>query len=259
MKFTEIDPYFDNKINNLPVLTDEQTKRLFILFHKGSREARKLLILHNVKFVHKIVLGYAGYNMPRVDLAYEGIIGLIVAVEKFDHTKGVEFQTYAVYWIRSYLNKALNTVDDFIRVPENHLLAIRKAYREKTVEFLPEVFKTTNRLRNAGVSMETVINRSNDRSNGKPLKLYDILADVNADNPEEIVIDNSNRKYVKKWLKVLPQREAMVLDLVYGLNQNQPLSTHNISKLIGLSTKGVCQTRDRGLRLIRKHLQRERS
>ena len=242
---------------------------------EGDEEAKKKLILANLRFVVSVSKQYQNQGLTLPDLINEGNIGLIKAAERFDETKGFKFISYAVWWIRQSILQALAEQSRMVRLPLNKIGYINKINRsisklEQTLGRTPSDEEIANDLDIEPENLQQYLNQnSRHLSMDAPLtqeddsSLYDILFNENATNPEEGLLRESLRTEIERTLKHLNSREADILRLFYGLNGNSPHSLEEIAMKFNLTRERVRQIREKAIqkmknasrnRLLRKYL-----
>ncbi|MCD6332890.1 MAG: RNA polymerase sigma factor RpoD/SigA [Bacteroidales bacterium] len=242
---------------------------------EGDEEAKKKLILANLRFVVSVSKQYQNQGLTLPDLINEGNIGLIKAAERFDETKGFKFISYAVWWIRQSILQALAEQSRMVRLPLNKIGYINKINRsisklEQTLGRTPSDEEIANDLDIEPENLQQYLNQnSRHLSMDAPLtqeddsSLYDTLFNENATNPEEGLLRESLRTEIERTLKHLNSREADILRLFYGLNGNSPHSLEEIAMKFNLTRERVRQIREKAIqkmknasrnRLLRKYL-----
>jgi len=242
---------------------------------EGDEEAKKKLILANLRFVVSVSKQYQNQGLTLPDLINEGNIGLIKAAERFDETKGFKFISYAVWWIRQSILQALAEQSRMVRLPLNKIGYINKINRsisklEQTLGRSPSDEEIANDLDIEPENLQQYLNQnSRHLSMDAPLtqeddsSLYEILFNENATNPEEGLLRESLRTEIERTLKHLNSREADILRLFYGLNGNSPHSLEEIAMKFNLTRERVRQIREKAIqkmkntsrnRLLRKYL-----
>lgn len=255
--------YFREIARN-PLLTEEQEKELLKRVANGDEKAKKLMIESNLRFVVSIAKKYMNRGLPLMDLIQEGNIGLMTAVDKYDLDKGYRFVTYAVYWIRQNITRALEEKTRMIRLPVNiyeQLVAYKKGVakleinlnREPTVSeiasymglSIDEVNKISA-LQDDTLSLNYLIGEEEDT------ELSEFIADD--DSLEEHVIDSTLFKHINDLISRcnLNDRQRNVLILRYGLNGNDPMSLADIGRKLNLTRERVRQIEAKALMIIRK-------
>lgn len=234
-----------------PLSTAEETE-LFKLIRDEStpnliKNSAKAHILHaNMKFVIQVAQQYYNDTLTTEELINEGAIGLWRAVESFDHTRGVHFITYAVWWIKAFIARAISEKGALIRLPLNQQTRLHKEIRKvNNKEELSSEIKELNAITERPKSLSTPLKGEST------LKLEDVLEDTNAENPENAVEDELLKHFTNKFLSKLPEREQAILSKMYGLNGGEPKSIREISHEMGLSRERIRQLRDQAVNRLR--------
>ena len=255
--------YF-KEIGKIPLLTKEEELQLAYEIQKGNVKAKEKFIESNLRLVANIAKKYTNRGLAFMDLIQEGNIGLIKAVEKFDVNKGYRFSTYATWWIKQTITRAIENKARTIRIPskiyanvgiykkvETNLRA--RFNREPTLEEIAkeinlplEKVKKLKELQNDAISLNQLINEDKDG------ELEDFIPSK-ATPPEEIVIENSLQIEIKKLLENCPLtiREREILELRFGFN-DKPLIQKEIAEKFNLSTQRIQQIETQILNKIRK-------
>ena len=236
------------EIGRVPLLTPEEEIELAIRISEDDQEAKKRLAEANLRLVVSIAKRYVGRGMQFLDLIQEGNLGLIKAVDKFDYTKGFKFSTYATWWIRQAITRAIADQARTIRIPVHMVETINKVKkansqllhqngREATPDEIAEylempVDKVREILRVAQepVSLETPIGEEEDSHLGDFIPDDDALADV---------------------LKTLTPREAKVLSLRFGLDDGNPKTLEEVGKVFNVTRERIRQIEAKALRKLR--------
>lgn len=235
----------------------------------GDQSSRDRVIHHNVRLVFRIAHRYKGRAVPMEDLVQEGMIGLMTAVQKFDGTKGYRFSTYATYWIRQAMTRAIERQGRQIRVPahfwhlerrygEAHQLLSVQLGREPTEEEI-SAYLGISRLtaRTAGniplepLSLDHLLGIDQDTS------LADLIVDEISPDPQQVAIDNDEGSRGRQWMKLLPHRERFVLECRYGFHDGTPWTLAEIGKELGVSREAARQIEDKALRRLRSQIGKE--
>lgn len=227
-------------------ITRQEERELFRHLKHGSRAARERLISCNMRFVLKVALQYRGCPLPLTDLVNEGSMGLIRAIESYDESRGIKFISYAVWWIKAFITRAINETGSLIRLPANQHLRVRKALREcGDSESLPQDVKELIALGAQGSSFDQPLTPGSKNS------LSEVLCDDQnrkIDDQTEIV---RMEKLMQEWVSVLPTQESQVIQGIFGFEDGQPKTLREVGSRMGVSNERVRQLRDQALRRIR--------
>ncbi|WP_342781921.1 sigma-70 family RNA polymerase sigma factor [Thiospirochaeta perfilievii] len=235
----------------------------------GDSEAKERLITSNLRFVVNVAKKYKNSGIPFEDLINEGNLGLMTAVDKFDPDKGYHFISYAVWWIRQSILKAVCEKSRSIRLPlnrANELVQIQKTQREisrvtgeqvdtKEVAAIlgmdnikvQELIEISQDL----ISLDSPSSDASDSGN-----LGDIIESTYK-TPEEEALTNSLKESINSELSNLNDKEAMIINLRFGLNENKPLSLRAIGDQLGVTKERVRQIEKKALEKLRDSVNRE--
>jgi RNA polymerase primary sigma factor len=247
-----------------PLLTPEKERELARRARLGDEQAKSRLTLANLRLVISIARRYTGRGIPMSDLIQEGNLGLIRAVEKFDEQRGCRFSTYASWWIRQSIQRAVNEQARMIRLP-SHMLenihAMMKASgelrqtlgRAPTINELARAMKMSvqqvNNLMRVvpdPVSLETPITESEEVS------LMDVITGEDADSPDQALERDAGKQRLSLVLGSLNERERDVIRMRYGLDDNDPMSLEEVSRALRSTRERVRQIESRALRKLRE-------
>lgn len=256
--------YLD-EINKIPLLTAEQELELIKKVASGSKSAKNKLVEANLRFVVKTAKEYMNRGIEFEDLIDEGNAGLMQAINHFDPNAGVKFISYAVWWIRQSIMKALYEYGHEIRLPmnrANELVNIEKARKmigENKTEN-EQVIEISNIL---GLEKEVVRNLMNVSREMKSLDtpmsntdsssdtIGDLISDNRYKNPETEVIEESLHNDIEEALSNLSEKEEKILRLRYGLNGREPMSLKEVGDEIGLTKERIRQIEKHAISTIR--------
>lgn len=263
-----IDLYL-KEISSIPLLSPEQEYKLAQKVSEGDGEARKDMVKANLRLSVSIAKKYVGRGLPLLDLIEEGNLGLIRAVDKFDHNRGTKFSTYASWWIRQAITRAIADQGRTIRLPVHVTDLIskwlrvsrelaQKKGRRPTVSEIAEVMeiseekvKRISKLAQQPTSLETPVN---DPSQGQ---LSDLLADLNAPSPFEELDENLQREEVLKLLEHLRENERRTLILRFGLQDGIPRTLEEIGAEFGLTRERIRQIEAEAITKLRRIIRAE--
>ncbi|MBQ9037538.1 MAG: sigma-70 family RNA polymerase sigma factor [Erysipelotrichaceae bacterium] len=245
-----IDNAYYVDISKYPLLTREQEVALAEKIKNGDKIARETLIKSNLRLVVAIARKYQGSQLTINDLIQEGNIGLLKAVNRFDANKGVRFANYAQYWIRQAISRAI-TQNHVIYLPANLGETLQKLKRvqkklEQELEEKPTSEMIAKEMEISVEEVEELLNYSFDAiSMDKPLdddgeiSLYDIIADE-TDFMEEIDT-KILQDYLRESLQQIPERDAQIIRMRFGLDDNVSLTLQQIAEHFSLTKEGVRQ------------------
>ncbi len=254
------------EIQKYPLLTEEEEKELARRARQGDREARDKLIKSNLRFVVSIAKSYADLGISLLDLINEGNMGLIKAAERYDERKGVRFLSYAVWWIRQAILKAITEQIKSYRIPMSragHVVKVAKAEsrisqrtgREPTVEEL---------AKELGLKVKDVVEAmsiaKHDISLDATVKDYESLSyldlvsfSASAPSPEEIYFRKKFLEDIKIGIEKLTDREKKIIRMYFGIDGERPHTLEEIGEIMGLSRERVRQIRNRAIEKLREY------
>ncbi len=251
------------EIGRVPLLTPEEEVRLAERILEGDERAKQRLAEANLRLVVSIAKRYVGRGMQFLDLIQEGNLGLIKAVEKFDHTKGFKFSTYATWWIRQAITRAIADQARTIRIPVHMVETINKVKKvssqllhrnghEPTPEEISEELdmpvekvREIMRVAQEPVSLETPIGEEEDSHLG------DFIPDEDAPVPAEAASHTLLKEQLSGVLKTLTPREEKVLRLRFGLEDGRPRTLEEVGKEFNVTRERIRQIEAKALRKLR--------
>jgi len=252
------------EIDKIDLLTREEEEDLAKSAFNNCQEAREKLIKANLRFVVNIAKKYQKRGLPLIDLINEGNMGLITAADKFDYRKGYHFISYAVWWIKQSILKALSEKTRLIRLPlnrANQLMQIERYRKEKDQLQGGEISNdeiaaaldieegSVNDILNA--SREYISFDSPIMFDKKERYLSEILKDTNFKEPEDKFVDDALRDAILKSLESLTEKEQTVIKYRYGLDGNEPMSLKEIGKKFNLTKERIRQIEKKAIRRLR--------
>ncbi len=258
------------EINNTPLLSREEERKLARGIHKGDEESLHKLVKANLRFVVSIAKQYVNQGLSLADLIDEGNLGLIKAAHRFDEKRGFKFISYAVWWIRQAMLQALAEQSRIVRLPLNRagtLYRIGKAAREldQELERTPEVEEIAERLNlpkeevrdtmtiaNSHLSLDASFN---DDEEGNTL--VDYLPDDNQDSTDEMTYTNALCEDMRKALDTLTERERTILTLYFGLEGREPMTLEEIGERMNLTRERIRQIKEKAIQRLR-HVKRKK-
>ena len=254
---------FLKEIGKIRLLTYEEENVLAERMLKGDKEAKKQLIESNLRLVVSIAKKYIGRGMNFLDLIQEGNLGLIKAVDKFDQTKGYKFSTYATWWIRQAITRAIADQARTIRIPVHMVETINKLIKTsrhllqtlgreptpeeiaKELEMPVEKVREILKVAQEPISLETPVGEE-DESN-----LGNFIPDEDAPSPSEQAADTLLREHIEEVMQTLTPREAKVLKLRFGLEDGRMRTLEEVGKEFDVTRERIRQIEAKALRKLR--------
>jgi RNA polymerase primary sigma factor len=253
------------EIGKVPLLTADQEIYLAKRIERGDMNAKTQMIEANLRLVVSIAKGYLGRGLSFLDLIQEGSLGLIRAVEKFDYRKGFKFSTYATWWIRQAVTRAIADKARTIRIPVHMVEKLNKVVhierqlvqrlgREPRPEEIAEELEMTTeevreilRMAQLPVSLEKPIGEEEESSLG------DFVPDEQAESPFDTASLSLRREDVEMALSALPERERKVIELRFGLSGEQPCTLEEVGRAFGVTRERIRQIENNTLKKL-EHL-----
>lgn len=253
-------------IGNHPRLTFEQEQELSVKALNGDRNAVNTLVECNLLLVVSVAKKYYGCGLPLLDLIQEGNLGLIKAAEKYDGSKGFRFSTYATYWIRQSISRALGDQSRTIRIPANMielLSKVKKATAELTQKLgrVPSDKEIASHLNieldkvqavmdiaQATTSLDTPVDDEGETCMG------DLIADRFAENPVANMIREANSQIIAAVFDTLGAREAEILRMRFGIGAEKAMTLEEVGQHYGLTRERIRQIENKAIRKLRNPL-----
>ncbi len=253
------------EIGRIPLLTADDEIRLAKRIEKGDKVAKKKLAEANLRLVVSIAKKYIGRGLSLLDLIQEGNTGLLRAVEKFDYRKGYKFSTYATWWVRQAITRAIADQARTIRIPVHMIETINKLIRvqrqlvqdlgreplpeEIAAEMGIEVDKVEHILKisQETVSLEAPVGEEEDS------KLADFIEDKESISPEESAIYQLLKDHVSESLAILSPREQKILRMRFGLDDGKSHTLEEVGQEFGVTRERIRQIEAKALQKLKKH------
>jgi len=257
------------EINETALLTADQEKALARKIGVGDTEARDLMVRANLRLVVNIARGYTGKGLVLQDLIEEGNLGLLRAVEGFDPNMNTRFSTYASYWIKQSIKRALVNTAKTIRIPAYMVELLAKWRRatnqltdelgrppthEETAKFLGLPKKKLNIIKKA-IRVYNSAPQSDQTEAG--WSIDEMLSDGRVKTPDTEMVDNDDLRQVMQLLDKMDAREATVLRMRFGLNDEEPKTLKEIGESLGLTRERVRQIESEALQKLSEYLTAE--
>ena len=265
---TPLETYL-REINETALLTADDEKMLSRRISAGDALARDRMVRANLRLVVNIARGYNGRGLPLPDLIEEGNLGLMRAVEGFDPDMNTRFSTYASYWIKQSIKRALVNTAKTIRVPA-YMVELLSKWRRASTELTEELNRTPTpeeiavvleippkklRIVKKAIALYNATPQSDQDESG--LSLGDIIPDERTRGPEDELINNDSLKHVFRLLDEMDSREATILRMRFGLDDSEPRTLKEIGESLGLTRERVRQIEGEALKKLNRSLSGE--
>ncbi len=253
------------EIRKTPLLTFEEEQSLAKRVQEGDSEARGRMIRSNLRLVVAIGKRYINRGLPFSDIIEEGNLGLIRAVEKFEYERGFRFSTYASWWIRQSIERAIANQVRIIRLPV-HVAELANAYartvRKLTQQLGREPFneevakkmrvsisrvRALSQVTRETYSLDMLISGEGDDT------LKDVLSDEHTPPPSSASDERLRNQYLSEWVAELPTTERSIIEMRYGLNRSNPRTLDSIGREFGITRERVRQIENQAIRKLRSY------
>jgi RNA polymerase primary sigma factor len=251
------------EIKDTQPLSRSQEFELFTRSKAGDEAARQQIITANLRFVVSVARDYKDYGLSLVELISEGNVGLLEAVKRFDETRGFKFITYAVWWIRQAILKALAEQGKIARPPMSQINDLQKIEKETSAlsqilgrspthtEIAEHVDISAQRTRNAMVVSQQDISFDAPAYPDEDTSLQAVFASPEEAGIEELFAENEMHMTISNCLLVLDERETMILRAYFGLGDSEPKTLEEIGHDLGVTRERIRQLRNRALDKLR--------
>lgn len=257
-----LDKYLHD-IGKVELITAEEEVELARKIKEGDEMALEKLTKANLRFVVSVAKQYQNQGLSLPDLINEGNLGLIKAAQRFDETRGFKFISYAVWWIRQSILQALAEQSRIVRLPLNKIGTINKinkayAYLEQEYEREPRAdeiasllditeAEVKDSLRNSSRHLSMDASLTQDKDNN----MYDVMKSEDSPTPDKGLLYESLKQEINRTISTLPQREADIIKLYFGLDSKHPMTLEEIGEKFDLTRERVRQIKEKAIRRLK--------
>ncbi|HEX4349890.1 MAG TPA: RNA polymerase sigma factor RpoD/SigA [Verrucomicrobiae bacterium] len=251
------------EIGRVKLLTPKEENELARRIRRGDKQAREQMITANLRLVVKMARDYQGLGLPLLDLINEGNIGLMKAVQRFDPRKGAKLSSYASWWIKQAIRRALSNTSKTIRLPVHvvdTMAQVRKAEarlhdtlgREPTdEEIADDLGRNPRRIRQYREASRAPVSLDSPISADDSTAIADHVADANAAAPFEELVRSNDTAMVQEVLATLDKRESRILAMRFGLDDGRPKTLEEVGARLGVTRERIRQIQEQALQKMR--------
>lgn len=258
------------EINKVTLLTAEEEKELAARIFNGDMAARERMIQANLRLVVSIAKNYTNRGLSLMDLVEEGNIGLLKAVERFDPAEGCRFSTYATWWIKQSIRRALTNTVKTVRIP-SYMVELVAKWNNASASLTDKLGRSPNKQEIAEEmnlsedsvnAIITAIRTSNMVTHSLSLEesrdLSEIIEDSNTKTPDDVVLNDQEILKISELLNVINERDANIIRMRFGIGCDNPMTLKKISKKVGLTRERVRQIQNEALKELYTFMNKER-
>jgi RNA polymerase nonessential primary-like sigma factor len=258
--------YYLTRIGRRPLLTPEQERHYATLAAQGDFDARQVMVEHNLRLVVSIAKHYVNRGLALLDLIEEGNLGLMHAIGKFEPQRGFRFSTYATWWIRQSVERAIMNQGRMIRLPVHRVrelnLVLRAKYhlearlddqKDARLEDIAHlVERSVDEVREILGLAEPVSSLDTPLPSDANASLLDLVADIAAESPDVHVEQQEMTHMVRRWIDAMPIKQRIVILRRFGLDHSEPATLDEIADELGVTRERVRQIQQDGLHRLKQ-------